>query len=117
MEKPNSMSIKEWLIKKMSLSLVVSERVIDSVIGHQFETALQAMKVNNSIEFSGFGKFVYNEKKALKEIKKLNSLKNAYIKTIENPESSLERIAEARVRLISVNDKINSLSNKAGYEN
>ena len=117
MEKPNSMSIKEWLIKKMSLSLVVSERIIDSVIVHQFESALTALKTNNSIEFSGFGKFVYNEKKAFKEIKKLNELKNAYNRTIENPDSSLEKIAEAKIRIVSVNEKINSLSNKLNYEN
>ena len=51
--------------------MVVSERVIDQVITHQFNSAEDATKTNNSVEISGFGKFVFNKSKAEKKINKL----------------------------------------------
>lgn len=114
--KPSSMSIKEWLIKKMSIDLVVSEKVINSVITHQFESATNAINIHNSIEFSGFGKFMFNSKKAEKELNKLNNLKNSYQNTIENENASMERRKEAENRLVSVNSKIQSLIKKIKYE-
>ena len=32
MEKPISMSVKEWIIKKMAINMVISEKVIDAVV-------------------------------------------------------------------------------------
>ena len=32
MEKPNSMTLKEWLVKKIAIDIMVSERVINNVI-------------------------------------------------------------------------------------
>ena len=55
-------------MKKMAIGMVVNERVIDQVITHQFNSAEDATKTNNSIEISGFGKFVFNMSKAVKII-------------------------------------------------
>ncbi len=75
MSKPQSMSVKEWLIKRMSLSLVIPEKVIDAVITNQFDSANDALKNNKSIEISGFGKFVFNDKKAIHQMNKYLSQK------------------------------------------
>ena len=32
MEKPQSMSVKEWIIKKMAINMVIPEKVIDAVV-------------------------------------------------------------------------------------
>lgn len=64
MERPQSMPLKEFLVKKLSLKLNIPERTINAVITDQFTTAFQATTNNNSIELSGFGKFVFNQKKA-----------------------------------------------------
>lgn len=112
MEKPNSMTIKEYLIKRISINFVVSERIINTIITHQFESATNAIEDNNSVEFSGFGKFVFNVKKAEKELKKLIGLKEAYSNTLENENASLEKKKEAEYRLESVNSKIKSLTKK-----
>ena len=39
MKKPQSMSVKEWIIKKMAISMVVPEKTIDAVVTHQFDSA------------------------------------------------------------------------------
>ena len=78
MEKPMSMSVKEWIIKKMSINMVISEKVIDAVVVHQFDSANDALNINKSVEISGFGKFYFNAKKALVQYNKLLAIKKAY---------------------------------------
>jgi len=73
-----SMSVKEWIIKKMSISMVISEKVIDAVVVHQFYSANDALNINKSVEISGFGKFYFNAKKALAQYNKLLAIKKAY---------------------------------------
>ena len=65
-----SMPLKEWLIKKLSLKLLIPERVIDAVISDQFVSAYRATTTHNSIELSGFGKFVFSQHKAKKQMEK-----------------------------------------------
>jgi hypothetical protein len=73
MNKPSTMSHKEWLIKKLSLKLVVSEKIIDAIVNHQFDEANSMIPKKNSIEFSGFGKFVFNLPRAIKRMDKFES--------------------------------------------
>ena len=76
------MSIKEWLIKKMAISIMVSEKVIDSVVTHQFDSANDAVNIYKSVEISGFGKFYFNQKKADAQYNKLLAIKKAYEKML-----------------------------------
>jgi len=78
MEKPASMSVKEWIIKKMSINMVISEKIIDSVVTHQFDSANDALNTNKSVEISGFGKFFFNGKKAYTQYNKLLKIKQSY---------------------------------------
>jgi len=78
MEKPQSMSMKEWIIKKMSINMVISEKVIDAIVVHQFDSANDALNIHKSVEISGFGKFYFNDKKALTQYNKLLAIKKAY---------------------------------------
>lgn len=78
MNKPQSMSVKEWLIKRLAISIVIPERVIDAVISNQFDTANDALKTSKSIEISGFGKFVFNQSKAIKQMAKYMSQKETF---------------------------------------
>ena len=59
----------------MAVGLVVSERVISQVITHQFNSAEDATKTNNSVEISGFGKFIFNKSKAVRHVEKLEKIK------------------------------------------
>lgn len=78
MEKPSTMTVKEWIIKKMSINMVISEKIIDSVVTHQFDSANDALNTNDSLEISGFGKFLFNVKKANTHYNKLLQVKQAY---------------------------------------
>lgn len=64
MDKPISLSVKDYLIRKMAVKMMVPESIVDAVITHQFSSANKAVSKHNSLEISGFGKFFFNEKKA-----------------------------------------------------
>jgi hypothetical protein len=58
--------------------MVISEKIIDSVVTHQFDSANDALNIHKSVEISGFGKFYFNTKKALVQYNKLLAIKRAY---------------------------------------
>jgi hypothetical protein len=102
MKKPQSMSIKEWIIKKMSISMVISEKVIDSVVTHQFDSANDALNIHKSVEISGFGKFYFNQNRALKQYNKLLNIKNAYEKMLldENITDTKRNALEFKMQIV-----------------
>ena len=54
--KPAAMNIKDYLIRLLAVKILTSEKTIDAVITHQFQSANEALDLNNSVEISGFGK-------------------------------------------------------------
>jgi len=72
------MSVKEWIIKRMAINMVISEKILDTVITHQFDSANDALNIHKSLELSGFGKFYFNESKAKKQMEKYLSQKKLY---------------------------------------
>lgn len=102
MKKPQSMSVKEWIIKKMAISMVVSEKVIDAVVTHQFDSANDALNVNKSVEISGFGKFYFNQKKAQGQYEKLLKIKQAYERMLldENITETKRNSVELKLKII-----------------
>lgn len=73
MDKPVSISVKAWIIRKMSVSSQMQESVIETIVNHQFEGAYIALDTCNSLEFSGFAKLFFNTKKAHKKLEKMES--------------------------------------------
>jgi hypothetical protein len=112
MNKPNSVTIKEWLIRKMSIDLVTSEKIINSVVSHQFESATNALNLHKSVEISGFGKFYFNEKKAKQQLDKWNKIKEAYEKILENENTPIEKRNNIQVRLANLLVSIKKLKQK-----
>lgn len=99
MEKPLSMSVKEWITKKMSINMVISERIIDQVINHQFDSANDALNTNDTIEISGFGKFLFNNKRALTQYTKLLQMKQAYENMLADPDITDKKKHSTELRL------------------
>lgn len=112
MNKPSSMSIKEYLVRLQAMSSLRSESVINSVITHQFQSANDAMKTNNSIEISGFGKFYFNLPKAKKRIEALNNKIRNYKRALieDNPSEILIKRIEARI--VFLQEELDRLNNK-----
>ena len=107
MKKPQSMSIKEWIIKKMAISMVVPEKIIDAVVTHQFDSANDAVNVHKIVEISGFGKFHFNQKKAQGQYEKLNKIKQAYERMLldENITETKKNAVELKLQIIETSIK------------
>jgi nucleoid DNA-binding protein len=84
MDKPISMSDKDYLIRVMSIKTNTPVAIIDAIITHQFEAANEALKINNTIELSGFGKFVFKLKKAHKKLERNIGKKEYWEKALED---------------------------------
>lgn len=70
MDKPISMAVKDYLMRVYSVRNNIPLKTIEAVVDHQFEEARKALKDNHSVEISGFGKFILNERKIVKLMEK-----------------------------------------------
>jgi nucleoid DNA-binding protein len=116
MDKPVSMSVKDYLIRTLAVKMMVSEKTIEAVINHQFQSANEAMDTNNSIEISGFGKFYFNEKKAKKRLQALGNKKRVMEEFIASAETSEQKKHSSRVTLEKTEALINLLKSKITYD-
>jgi nucleoid DNA-binding protein len=117
MDKPISMSVKDFLIRTLAVKMMVSEKTIETVVNHQFQSANEAMDLNNSIEISGFGKLFFNKKKCLKRINQLEAKKLAMERIIANEETTEQRKKASEVTLAQTIRTIETLKNRTStYE-
>jgi nucleoid DNA-binding protein len=116
MDKPISMSVKDYLIRTLAVKMMVSEKLIETVINHQFQSANEAMDVNNSLEISGFGKFYFNEKKAKKRLQALEEKRKAMERYANDNSLSEQRRNTSKVTLEKTEALINLLKTKVTYE-
>lgn len=114
MDKPMSMSVKDYLIRKMSVSLMTSEKTIEAVVNHQFRSANIALQDNNIVEISGLGKFYFNYKKAVKKMEKMVSKANFFYSQVVNMElteqkriSSANKLANTLIQIETLKPKLN----------
>lgn len=91
MERPTTMPLKEFLIKKLALSSLIPESTIKAVIDFQCTEGFKATAEKNSIEFSGFGKLVFNRDKALKRMEMYVNAHALYVKELETDLSPTKR--------------------------
>lgn len=112
MDKPISMSVKEWIIKKLVIKMVISEKIISSVVTHQFDSANDALNIHKSVEFSGFGKFYFNDKKALKTMEKYLSQKNMYESILADVSTTEAKRSNTQTRLNNLLISIKTLKPK-----
>jgi hypothetical protein len=85
----------------MAVKMMVSEKTIEAVVNHQFQSANEALATSKSLEISGFGKFYFNEKKAHKLLEKLESIKALFEKKLQDPNLTGARryMAEFKLKL------------------
>lgn len=109
MDKPRSLSMKDYLVRTLAVKLRIPEKTLDAVISHQFSSANEAMLGAKSIEISGFGKFLFNQKKAEKKMVDLLRMKGHLEKKVNTPEQDT---ASNRTKLESVISAIEVLKPK-----
>ena len=110
------MSMKDWLIRRLAPKLMLSEKTLEAVINHQFQSANEALLNNKTVEISGFGKLIFNDKKALKRMAMLKAMQIALEKQTQNLELDENKRRIAGVKLQSVTDAINALKPKITNE-
>ena len=101
------MTDKEFLIRTIASKLLFAEKTIEAVINHQFASANSAMDTNKSIEISGFGKFMFNEKKAARRLKSYMMKKHDMFSIINHPTSTAEQIRKAT---LIYNDMVDNIA-------
>lgn len=106
------MQLKEFLVKKLSLKLNKSERVIDTVITNQFQTAFQATSHHNTIELSGFGKFIFSQAKGIRKMNKYMVHKETCNASLSDPNNSEETNRKTQLRLNTISKNIEHLKPK-----
>jgi len=86
----------------MSISMVKSEKIIDAVVTHQFDSANDALNINKSVEISGFGKFYFNNKKAVTQYNKLLNIKRTYENALadENITDTKRNALELKMQIV-----------------
>ena len=116
MDKPRSLSIKDYIIRKMSIKFNTPEKVIEAVVNHQFQSATLAFNDQKSVELSGFGKFLFNEKKAVKKMETMLIQKQVLEQTIVDQTATDRKRKAAEVKLQSLLQAIEILKPKIDYE-
>ncbi len=112
MDKPISMSVKDFLIRKLAVQLMTSEKLIEQVVNHQFQSANEAMGTNNSVEISGFGKLFFNNKKAKKRIIQLTGKRIAMERIIADEQTTEQRKRAAQITLEQTLRRIETIKPK-----
>lgn len=113
MDKPRHLSMKDYLVRTLAVKLRIPEKTLDAVISHQFQSANDAMLTNKSIEISGFGKLIFNKKKAEKKMVDLLRIKGHLENKLQIPEHDTPL---NRMKLESVMQNIAILKPKLEYE-
>lgn len=116
MDKPVSLSVKDYIIRKLSIKMKLTEKIIDNVVSHQFSSANEALIKNKSVEVSGFGKFIFNDKKAITKMAKLHIQKGIFENMVNSVELSEQRKSSAKVKLQNVLLAIETLKPKITNE-
>lgn len=102
MDKPVSLTMREYLVRTLAPKLLLSEKVIDQVVAHQFSEANVALRDNDSVEISGFGKFLFNQKKAKKKMEKMLSQKALFESILAEPNLTEQKRHTTEVKLNNV---------------
>ena len=89
-ERPHSVSHRDWFVRNLAESLKIDQGVVDKVIKHQFDSVILATHNNKSVEISGFGKFIWNHKRALSKLDTMDKQIRAFRNKISNSTSELK---------------------------
>lgn len=101
MHKTLSQSVKDYLVKRMSVRLNIPSKTIDAIVAHQMEGINKAIQSDNkfSVEMSGFGKWIFNHKKAQRKYEKHLSKEKVFMEILERPDLTDRQKASYTLKL------------------
>ena len=110
------LTLSEKIVQTISRDKIISEKVINQVVMHQFNGANDALKNNNTVEISGFGKFTFNIRKANQRLVKLQRFKEGYEKDVAEGIEQTKKEAWIKNKISTLTLTINSLKSKLNNE-
>jgi hypothetical protein len=111
MNKPISMSLTDFFIKKTALKTLTSESIVEAVIKHQWKSANEGAKVNSQLEISGIGEFYVSRSKSLKRIIHLEKIQRAYQHIIDTSDD-IRKVGVTKTKLAAITERIEQLKAK-----
>jgi len=108
--------MKSLLIRTIAVKLSINEKLVEHVVDYQFKSANKAMTSNHSVELSGFGKFVFNNKKAKKKLIALQNTVDILQNELDNPETSKKSPVFCKNVLKSTLEHIELLKSMIKYD-
>ncbi len=91
MDKPKSLSLKDFIIRKMAVKMRTPESTLDAVITHNYRYLSSLMKTHTEIELSGFGRLYFNTNKAKRKINTLQNHPQDFTQFIEELKTKIEQ--------------------------
>lgn len=107
--KPVSLSVKDWIIRRLAPKMMITEKTIEAVINHQFQEANVALAKHKSLEISGFGKFFFNEGKAVRQMAKHESQVALFTKKLQDETLTDQKRKSYELKLQIAKDCIRDL--------
>ena len=117
MDKPINLSMKDYLIRKLAVKLMTPEKTLEAVVNHQFQSANEAMYINKSVEISGFGKFIFNEGKAIRKMSMYLDIEKALLNNLSKPDLSEGKQNLVNMKLATTRTNIELLKPKLNENN
>lgn len=101
MDKPISMSVKDYLIRVLSIRTNTPVKTIEAVVNHQISGITAAIQKPgiHSVEMSGFGKWLFNHRKLQRKWEKNLSKERVFLKLLQNPDLTPKQIASYTLKL------------------
>lgn len=114
MNRPVTMSEKDYLMKVMSVRMNIPLKTVEAVVNHQFTSMNKSFQTDNiySIEMSGFGKFTFNHKKAKRKMDKNLSKELYFSSKLENPDLSDKEKTSLTLKLENTRKWMQGVKNK-----
>jgi nucleoid DNA-binding protein len=112
-----SVDIKNLMIRTTSVKVSINEAIVDKVAEFQFKSAHEAMLAGNqSVEISGFGKFVFNNNKAKKKLYSMEKTMRVLQAKLDDPNTSEKSLMFARNVLEDTKRLMESLKPMIKYD-
>ena len=110
--KPLTVPVKDFLIRRMMIETAISEEVITAVIEHQFTAFVEASKSNSSMELSGFGRFIFYEKKAVRKLESYNVIMGKLLAILDDSGTTEKKRMNTEHLVEDLTEKIKRLKDK-----
>lgn len=105
-KKPNNISLKDFLVEKISKELEIGEDECEELISWSYKQAKEAMHNNREVEFSGWGKMKVSPVKLHKRLFKLECIHANMINQIPVTEFKQKKIKILEEDIKLLKDKI-----------